>query len=195
MPVAPPSVEYVPTTSAPAWTSSNVTVNCVPEGAWVPPVVVIAAVHVPCTFGVVPVTESASLLQPNEASSAAANAIKKTRLITSTSAVPEAKIGRHRRTASSEMYSEKMKPEAHDPPVEVIDARGLLCPLPVLKTRERFDALPPESRLDVVADDPMARLDMKVFCSREGHAYLDEREEPGGGWRMALRKSNVPARP
>jgi tRNA 2-thiouridine synthesizing protein A len=79
--------------------------------------------------------------------------------------------------------------------VEVIDARGLFCPLPVLRARERFSALPPKSRLDVLADDPLARLDMKAFCHREGHAYIDEREEPGGGWRMALRKSEIPPRP
>ena len=87
-----------------------------------------------------------------------------------------------------------MPSESHDPPVDVIDARGLYCPLPVLRTRERFKSLPPESRLDVIADDPLARLDMQAFCTREGHAYLDEREEPGGGWRMGLRKSARPDR-
>jgi tRNA 2-thiouridine synthesizing protein A len=70
-----------------------------------------------------------------------------------------------------------------------LDARGLYCPLPVLRARERFKALPPGSRLDVLADDPLARLDMQAFCAREGHAYLGDRDEPGGGWRMALRKA------
>jgi tRNA 2-thiouridine synthesizing protein A len=88
-----------------------------------------------------------------------------------------------------------MSSERLDPAVDVVDARGLYCPLPVLRTRERFKALPPHSRLDVVADDPLARLDMQAFCRREGHAYLDEREEPGGGWRMALRKSEAFPRP
>jgi len=82
-----------------------------------------------------------------------------------------------------------------DAPVEFLDARGLYCPVPVLRTRERFKALPPSGRLDVVADDPLARLDVRAFCAREGHAYLDEREEPGGGWRMALQKSDDAARP
>jgi tRNA 2-thiouridine synthesizing protein A len=83
----------------------------------------------------------------------------------------------------------------HDVMVDVLDARGLYCPLPVVKTRQRFEKLPPEARLDVVADDPLARLDLKAFCLSEGHAYLGEREEPGGGWRMALRKSERPDRP
>src|SRR5262245_2882420 len=75
------------------------------------------------------------------------------------------------------------------PEADLLDARGLYCPLPVLRTRERFKTLPPGSRLDVVADDPLARLDMQAFCAREGHAYLGELEEPSGGWRMALRKA------
>ena len=87
-------------------------------------------------------------------------------------------------------------PPGHaDRPLDVLDARGLLCPVPVLRTRERLKTLPPSGRLDVVTDDPMARLDLRVFCVREGHRYLDEREEPGGGWRTALQKSHGSPRP
>lgn len=78
--------------------------------------------------------------------------------------------------------------EASDDAVELLEARGLYCPLPVLRTRERLKRLPPGCRLDVLADDPLARLDMQAFCAREGHAYLSETEERGGGWRMSLRK-------
>ena len=73
--------------------------------------------------------------------------------------------------------------------IDLPEARGLHCPLPVLRTRERLKTLPPGGRLDVLADDPLARLDMQAFCAREGHSYLGAREELGGGWRMALRKS------
>ena len=82
-----------------------------------------------------------------------------------------------------------------DAPVQLLDARGLYCPVPVLRTRDRLKTLPASGRLDVLADDPLARLDMQVFCAREGHAYLGEREEPGGGWRMALQKSDDATRP
>jgi len=82
-----------------------------------------------------------------------------------------------------------MNAAPHDSPVELLDARGLRCPLPVLRTRERFKQLPAGSRLDVVADDPLARLDMQAFCARDGHQYLGAYDEPGGGWRMALRKA------
>jgi tRNA 2-thiouridine synthesizing protein A len=86
-----------------------------------------------------------------------------------------------------------MRPRPADAPDAVLDARGLLCPLPVVRTRERMKTLEPEARLDVVADDPLARLDLKAFCAREGHLYLGEREEPGGGWRVALRKVETQA--
>jgi len=82
-----------------------------------------------------------------------------------------------------------------DTPVALLDARGLYCPVPVLRTRDRFKTMPPGARLDVLADDPLARLDMQGFCAREGHRYLEEREEPGGGWRMALQKSDEAIRP
>jgi len=82
-----------------------------------------------------------------------------------------------------------MSPANRETFVDLLDARGLYCPLPVLRTRERLEALPAGSRLDVVADDPLVRLDMQAFCAREGHAYLGEREEPLGGWRMTLRKA------
>jgi tRNA 2-thiouridine synthesizing protein A len=75
--------------------------------------------------------------------------------------------------------------------VDLLDARGLRCPLPVLRTKERFKRLAAGSRLDVVADDPLARLDMQAYCARDGHAYLGAYEEPGGGWRMALKKAEL----
>jgi len=82
-----------------------------------------------------------------------------------------------------------MNAPTEDGPVELLEARGLYCPLPVLRTRERLKRLTPGSRLDVLADDPLARLDMQAFCAREGHAYLGDHEERGGGWRMSLRKA------
>jgi TusA-related sulfurtransferase len=46
----------------------------------------------------------------------------------------------------------------------------------------------PGERLDLLADDPLSRLDVQAFCAAEGHSYLGDRDEPGGGWRMALRR-------
>jgi len=54
-----------------------------------------------------------------------------------------------------------------------IDARGLLCPLPVLRARKRLNALPPGAVLRVLADDPAALVDIPHFCAEAGHALLD----------------------
>lgn len=53
-----------------------------------------------------------------------------------------------------------------------IDARGLLCPLPVLRARKRLLALPEGGVLRVLADDPAAAIDMPHFCAEAGHSLL-----------------------
>jgi len=52
---------------------------------------------------------------------------------------------------------------------ETIDARGLKCPLPVLKMEKRLAALPAGARLVVLATDPMAKVDIPLFCRQHGH--------------------------
>jgi len=75
--------------------------------------------------------------------------------------------------------------------MELLDARRLLCPLPVVRARDRLKAITDGGLLDVLADDPLARVDLQVFCAREGHGYLGDREHPGGGWRISLRKGGA----
>lgn len=52
---------------------------------------------------------------------------------------------------------------------ETIDARGLKCPLPVLKMEKRLAALPAGATLVVLATDPMARIDIPLYCRQNGH--------------------------
>jgi len=52
---------------------------------------------------------------------------------------------------------------------ETIDARGLKCPLPVLKMEKRLAALPPGAVLVVLATDPMAKIDISLHCRQQGH--------------------------
>lgn len=72
---------------------------------------------------------------------------------------------------------------------ELLDARGLRCPVPVLRTRDRLKALPNGAVLEVLGDDPLILLDMQAFCAQEGHEYLGQRDESGGGWRISVRKA------
>ncbi|WP_244488328.1 sulfurtransferase TusA family protein [Devosia sp. Root436] len=52
---------------------------------------------------------------------------------------------------------------------QTIDARGLKCPLPVLKMEKRLASLPPGASLVVLATDPMAKVDIPLFCKQNGH--------------------------
>jgi tRNA 2-thiouridine synthesizing protein A len=54
-------------------------------------------------------------------------------------------------------------------PDETIDCRGLKCPLPVLKTEKRIAQVKPGTRLIVLATDPIAKIDIPLFCTQNGH--------------------------
>jgi tRNA 2-thiouridine synthesizing protein A len=60
-----------------------------------------------------------------------------------------------------------------------LDARGLLCPLPVLKARKRLMALAPGQVLRMLATDPAAVVDVPHFCAESGHALLGAVEAEG----------------
>lgn len=53
-----------------------------------------------------------------------------------------------------------------------LDARGLRCPLPVLRARKCLTALETGQRLLVEATDPMAAVDFPHFCSEAGHRLV-----------------------
>jgi tRNA 2-thiouridine synthesizing protein A len=59
-----------------------------------------------------------------------------------------------------------------------IDARGLLCPLPVLKLRKRMKPVAAGAMVELWADDPAAIVDVPHFCAEAGHELIrvDEAE-------------------
>ena len=66
----------------------------------------------------------------------------------------------------------------HTPDAE-LDARDMLCPLPVLKARKRLMAMAPGQVLRVLTTDPVAVIDMPHFCAQTGHTYLAATETDG----------------
>jgi len=62
---------------------------------------------------------------------------------------------------------------------QIFDARGMKCPLPVLKARKLMKALPAGDILEVQATDPGAPGDFKHFCETTGHRLLESREADG----------------
>jgi tRNA 2-thiouridine synthesizing protein A len=60
----------------------------------------------------------------------------------------------------------------HSAPALTIDARGLACPLPVLKLRKALESQPPGAVVALLATDRTAARDVPVFCARMGHGLL-----------------------
>ncbi len=55
-----------------------------------------------------------------------------------------------------------------------LDTTGLLCPLPVLKIQKAIKTIKPGDLLEVLADDPVATIDIPNYCRESGHKLLGE---------------------
>jgi tRNA 2-thiouridine synthesizing protein A len=69
----------------------------------------------------------------------------------------------------------------------LVDARGHRCPMPTLKLRKALDAAPAGACVRLLADDPMARIDVPHFAGQIG-AIVIEQGEDGGVLSFVVRK-------
>lgn len=53
---------------------------------------------------------------------------------------------------------------------ETLDLRGLKCPLPAMLARKALARLSPGAALTVLADDPLAAVDIPHMCHTHGHS-------------------------
>lgn len=70
----------------------------------------------------------------------------------------------------------------------VIDARGHRCPVPTLKLRR---ALQTEARVVLLADDPMAQIDVPHFCSHNGFLVETQEKKDDHWFFRVIRVSNT----
>lgn len=56
------------------------------------------------------------------------------------------------------------------PPEIIVDARGLKCPLPILKAEKALALAPVGATVRVLATDPLARIDIPLYCSQKGYS-------------------------
>ena len=54
----------------------------------------------------------------------------------------------------------------------VVDARGHRCPTPTLRLQKALRALPAGAEARLLADDPMARIDVPHFAQQNGHIVV-----------------------
>ncbi|MDH5300137.1 MAG: sulfurtransferase TusA family protein [Gammaproteobacteria bacterium] len=60
-----------------------------------------------------------------------------------------------------------------------LDARRLLCPMPVIRTQNKVKQLAPGDILEVFCTDPGVKADIPAWCRINGHHVLGIREENG----------------
>jgi tRNA 2-thiouridine synthesizing protein A len=76
-----------------------------------------------------------------------------------------------------------------DEPDALLDVRGLLCPLPVIRTQDRIKTLTGGALLDVVATDPGALHDIPAFCRVHGHELVSTAQREREIWiRVRVRR-------
>lgn len=62
---------------------------------------------------------------------------------------------------------------------QVLDCKGLLCPLPVIKTKKAIDGLAIGQVLEMIATDPGSIPDMESWARQTGNELLEYKKENG----------------
>jgi tRNA 2-thiouridine synthesizing protein A len=73
---------------------------------------------------------------------------------------------------------------------ELLDVKGLNCPLPVLRANRALRTMKPGERLRVLATDRASVADFQAFCRETGHDLLAWSEE-GGVFSFLIRRRAV----
>ncbi|MFC1913888.1 sulfurtransferase TusA family protein [Chloroflexota bacterium] len=72
---------------------------------------------------------------------------------------------------------------------QTLDCVGLYCPMPIVKTTQKFKELKQGEVLEVVADDKGIKQDMPAWCESTGHECLGMEEE-GGEIKVYVKKTH-----
>ncbi len=73
-------------------------------------------------------------------------------------------------------------------PMHTLDARGLNCPLPILRTKKALATLSTGEVLEIAATDPGSVKDLSSFCEQTGHEMLSSQQQ-SGEFHFRIRKS------
>ena len=74
---------------------------------------------------------------------------------------------------------------------EHLDAKGLNCPLPILKTKVLLNKMEPGEYLKVEATDPHSLVDFEAYCARTMHELVESSLE-GGIYTFVIRRAENP---
>ncbi|ATJ91726.1 sulfurtransferase TusA family protein [Acetobacter tropicalis] len=74
----------------------------------------------------------------------------------------------------------------------LLDARGLSCPIPVLKANKRLRSMESGEKLRVLTTDRASIVDFQVFCRETGHALVAFTDENGTLSFTIRRRTDIP---
>jgi tRNA 2-thiouridine synthesizing protein A len=60
---------------------------------------------------------------------------------------------------------------------QVLDAKGLNCPLPILRAKKALKELPTGGTLEILATDPGAVKDFEAFCRSTGNELVESSQD------------------
>ena len=60
---------------------------------------------------------------------------------------------------------------------QTLDAKGLNCPLPILKARKALKEVPSGGTLEILATDPGAVADFQAFCRQTGNELVEHSQD------------------
>ncbi len=73
--------------------------------------------------------------------------------------------------------------------VKTIDCSGMLCPIPVVKTKKAIDGMEIGEILEMISTDAGAPPDMEAWARQTKHDLLESHDE-GGKYRFIIRKTH-----
>ena len=68
-----------------------------------------------------------------------------------------------------------------------VDARGLSCPMPIVKTAQATKALPSGALVEVLATDPGSTKDFVAWCRQTGNELVEQSAD-GAVYRFVIRR-------
>jgi TusA-related sulfurtransferase len=70
-----------------------------------------------------------------------------------------------------------------------VDCIGLSCPIPVVRLAGAIAAVEVGGVVELLADDPGARVDVPVWCRLKDQELLGQHDRQGGGWAFRVRRA------
>jgi TusA-related sulfurtransferase len=71
----------------------------------------------------------------------------------------------------------------------VVDCLGLACPIPVVRLAKAIGQVEVGQVVELLADDPGAKVDIPVWCRLKDQELLGRDDNPAGGWRFRVRRA------